>query len=90
MAQLNAYLKNDNFPYLVESDLIIEAIGNDLIGTDDDEILDQVISPAKNPTLTISITWPPGGHPRSMVYVYATNQQHTYYEQRNAQMYQGY
>lgn len=56
-------LRQDSFPNLVSSDHIIENIGYGTLGTDDDDIIDSLISPSKNPTLIIRITWPDGQGP---------------------------
>jgi hypothetical protein len=71
MRQLEEYLKRDTFPSLVESDSIIQGVGQGKIGTDNKDILDKIVSPAGNPTLAITLSWPPGGHPGSQVYVHA-------------------
>jgi hypothetical protein len=64
-SEIRNWLKNDNFPKLVTSDHIVTNLGYGNIGTDDDAIIDSVISPSRNPTLVIRITWPddrrPGG-----------------------------
>jgi hypothetical protein len=72
------YLKKDTFPQLVESDIIIQCVGHGLIGTDDEKILDEFISPKKNPSLVIRIFWPDGrsSGPGSYVYVYSSEQEH--------------
>lgn len=60
MEQVIGYLKKDQFPRLVASEETIAAVGFGAIGTDNDKILDEVISPAKNPALTIKISWANG------------------------------
>ena len=71
MDQVQEWLKCDFFPKTNTSDEIITALGNGSIGTDDNQIIDKVIAPAKNPTLVIRITWPndlpPPGGPDSSV-----------------------
>lgn len=48
---------------------IIHRIGNASFGTDNDEILDTIISLANNPSLIIVIRWPPGSDPSSEVLI---------------------
>lgn len=60
LEQVIDYLKKDRFPRLVASEKTIVAVGFGAIGTDNDKILDEVISPAKNPALTIKISWADG------------------------------
>lgn len=60
LEQVIGYLKKDQFPRLVASEETIAAVGFGAIGTDNDKILDEVISPAKNPALTIKISWANG------------------------------
>ena len=74
-SEILAALRQDNFPSLVSSDHIITNLGYGNIGTDDGDIIDSVISPAKNPALVIRVTWPdnkrPPGGPGSSVRIYS-------------------
>ncbi len=77
ISQLEEYLKKGNLAHLVESDTIIPGIGQAILGTDEDDILDRIISPAKNPSLIITISWPDGRSfgPGSYIYVYERSSQ---------------
>lgn len=65
LSEVQNWMRNDNFPELVTSDHIIAPLGSGKIGVDNDCIIDSVISPSRNPTLVIRVTWPddqrPGG-----------------------------
>lgn len=58
LTEIEKWLKDDKFPNLVESNYIIDNLGNGIIGTDDDDIINSFVSPPKNKTLIIEITWP--------------------------------
>ncbi len=78
MTQLEEYLKRDTFPSLVDSGTIIQVVGHGIIGTDDSDTLDKIVSPARNPSLIITISWsgyPDGRYPESQVYVYSTSEE---------------
>ena len=68
------WLRRDTFPSIVNSADIIHGIGNGHIGTDDIKILDEVISPRKNPSIIINITWPDGSHPGSEVRIHSSQE----------------
>ena len=68
--QLKDYLTRDQFQSKLSPCEIIKGLGNAKIGTDENAILDDVISPAKNPSLVIRIHWPEGTHPGSEVRIY--------------------
>lgn len=74
LKEIQQWLKDDDFPELVTSDHLIANLGYGNIGTDNDDIIDSIISPARNPILIIRITWPnhqrPGG-PGSSVRIYS-------------------
>ncbi|MEO6888165.1 MAG: hypothetical protein ABI324_04145 [Ktedonobacteraceae bacterium] len=76
---LEGYLKTDAFPSLHESRTVIGAVGYGRIGTDDDRLLDQFVSPKRNPTLIIKLSWPDGRStpPGSFVYVYSAQDNYT-------------
>lgn len=76
LEQVIDYLKKDQFPKLVASEKTLVAVGYGAIGTDNDKILDEVISPAKNPALTIKISWRDGrsSGPGTVIYVHSTHQ----------------
>ncbi|HEU5379365.1 MAG TPA: hypothetical protein VFV38_28415 [Ktedonobacteraceae bacterium] len=90
--QLEAYVNGDTFPRLYDSKTIINAIGSGNIGTDDDDILDQFVSPKKNSTLIINISWPDrrSNTPDGLaVYVHATqNEEIRQIHARSQQMHQ--
>ncbi|MBI5101328.1 MAG: hypothetical protein HZB33_05785 [Nitrospirae bacterium] len=79
-SEVQHWLKTDNFPSLVTSDNIIANLGYGNIGTDNDDIIDSIISPSKNPVLIIRVTWPdnkrPGG-PSSSVRIYSRQENHS-------------
>ena len=54
---VQTWLKNDDFPSVITSDEVIIGLGNAKIGTDDDDILDEIVSVANNPSLVIKIGW---------------------------------
>lgn len=68
--QVKDLLRRDQFQSSLSSCEIIKGLGNAKIGTDNNSILDDVISAAKNPSLIIRIHWPDGEHPGSDVRVY--------------------
>jgi hypothetical protein len=90
LEQVEEYLKKDKFPRLHDSVTIIRALGSGIIGTDNEEILDTIVSRAKNPTLVVKISWPNGRSdpPSSMVYVYSSCEERN--EQVNVQTQQLY
>ena len=57
------YVKKDMFPSLLTSKIIVQGLDKALIGTDDDQIIDNVISTTKNRCLFIRIGWPDGKKP---------------------------
>ena len=63
MPEVQNWLKYDSFPELENSDSIITNLGYGNIGTDDENIIDELISTAGNPSLVIRITWPEGRKP---------------------------
>ncbi len=69
--EVRRWLKHDDFPALVTSDKVITSLTLGAIGTDDNDILDSVITPARNPTLIIRVTWPDDQRPSSTVMVYS-------------------
>jgi hypothetical protein len=69
--ELENCLKEDRFPELFETNTIIQAVGNGYVGTDNKQILDEIVSPAGNPSLIITIWWPSGYYPGSQVYVHS-------------------
>jgi hypothetical protein len=71
MDEVRGWLKKGNFPSSVDSDGILTDLAEGAIGSDDDEVIDSIIAPAKNPTLHIRITWPDDQHPGSSVQVYS-------------------
>lgn len=81
LEQVSEYIKKDQFPQLVESEVIIQGIGHGLIGTDDDKILDEIIAPKKNPSLIIRLFWSYGNWrgPDAGIHVYSTQENKTQY-----------
>jgi hypothetical protein len=67
--KLKGLLMEHSFQGNIDSCGVIRGLGNATIGTDDNSIIDEFISPEKNPSLIIRIFWPHGG-PGSEVYVY--------------------
>jgi hypothetical protein len=67
--QMQSWLKTGVFPSLLNSTQIIHGVGKGAMGTDDDRVLDEVITPKRNPALTITIDWPDGESPGSQVFV---------------------
>lgn len=65
--QVASWLKDSSFPSLENSDDIIKKLGNGIIGTDDENILREIISPAKNPSIILRIYWPDDKHPGAEV-----------------------
>jgi hypothetical protein len=65
LQEIATELKKGVLTDLYSSEDIIFGLGNGRIGTSDNTILDRDVSPARNPVLTIHITWPddkrPGG-----------------------------
>jgi hypothetical protein len=84
LEQVIGYIKKDQFPQLVESDVIIKAIGLDYIGTDDDTILDEIISPKKSPSLIIRLFWAYGNWrgPDTSIEVYSTQENKVQYNEQ--------
>lgn len=72
--EVEDWRRTDSFPCPVKSDFVIRGVGNGTIGTDDDRVIDEIISPKGNRALVISIHWPDGGHPGSQVRVYSSKQ----------------
>jgi hypothetical protein len=76
LKDVEQWLKRDNFPSLTNSMTIIRDIGNGNIGTGNNKILDEIVSPAGNRALVLRIFWPGGNHPPgSQVRVYSRRQQ---------------
>lgn len=68
--QLKVSLRRDELHGSLNSCEMIKRLGNGKIGTDNNKIIDDFISPAKNPSLVIRIHWPKGKHPESEVQLY--------------------
>lgn len=69
--ELKNSLSKDAFQGSLDSCEIIRGLGNATIGTNNDTVIDKLISPQKNPSLKIRIFWPEGKHPSSEVRVYS-------------------
>jgi hypothetical protein len=65
------WLRRESFPSLISSEAVIVGVGDGLIGTDDDELLDEIVAPIGNPALVITIGWPDDDHPGSQIFVYS-------------------
>jgi hypothetical protein len=58
LTQVSKWLSENKFPTLQRSDVIIKALGNARIGTDDQKTIDEVILPEGQPAIVLEITWP--------------------------------
>jgi len=67
--ELKDWFKQDHFPNSLNSCRIINDLGNAKIGTEDTQIIRDVICPPENRTLTIDIHWPGGDPPISRVWL---------------------
>ncbi|RJR21258.1 MAG: hypothetical protein C4581_02160 [Nitrospiraceae bacterium] len=67
--EVENWSKRDNFPSPVDSGWVIRKVGEEEIGTHDDEILDEIIAPLGNPALIITIDWPNDKRPSTEIYV---------------------
>jgi hypothetical protein len=67
--EVSKWLRRASFPSLITSDFLIQGVGNGQIGTDNDQVLDEIVSPVGNQALIIRIYWPTDSHPGSEVYV---------------------
>lgn len=65
--QIKDWFRKGSFPALENSNEIIKKLGDGIIGTDDENILKEIISPANNPSLIVKIYWPDDKHPGSEV-----------------------
>lgn len=54
-SQVETSLRQNSFPRLLSARQIIESLGRGSIGTGDAKIIDEIISPAQNPCITIRI-----------------------------------
>lgn len=73
--EVKKWLQIQECPSLVESKAIVERLGQGLIGTDDGKVLNEIIGPPKSTLLKISIGWPKGDHPGSVVHVISRHHQ---------------
>lgn len=64
------WLKTDLFPNLIDSNRIIELLGNGE-GTIDRDTIDQLIRPKTRPSMTIRIYWPPNERPSSTIHAHS-------------------
>lgn len=69
------WLRRESFPSLINSDTVIKDVGNGMIGTENENILDAVVVPVGNPTLVITIGWPDNDHPGSGISIYSRQHQ---------------
>lgn len=51
------FLREDKFPSIMDSQQVINGIGNGKIGVDDDNIIDTIVAPMGNTSLEIIIKW---------------------------------
>jgi hypothetical protein len=72
---VKAWLREDEFPSIVASRKILVSLGNGEIGTDNEQILENVISPAGTRVLVIKIDWPSGGGPRQGLVIMESKQE---------------
>jgi len=66
-------LKKDDLPNCIDSAKLIKGIGTATIGTDDNNIVHEIISPKGSPSLVLNIHWPDKdiNDPKSSVKVYS-------------------
>jgi hypothetical protein len=69
--EVSAWLKNGDFPSMINSDKIISGLSFGKIGTDNDDIINSAITPTKNSSIVIRINWPDDQHPGSSVRIYS-------------------
>lgn len=69
------WLRDDAFPGRVNSDSIIQGLGQGTIGTADKKKLAKFVSPKGNASLVITLTWPKDKRPKSEIRVFAQNEQ---------------
>lgn len=67
LEQATAWLRSDDFPSPVNSEAIIAGLGNGKLGTDDETIIERVVTPSESPCLILRIDWPPGGRPKPVI-----------------------
>lgn len=66
------WLRSNVFPNVLDSAKIIGQLGNAQIGTGDEKIVRQIITPGTRPYLNIKISWPDNKPPPSHVGIYAS------------------
>ncbi|HMK37653.1 MAG TPA: hypothetical protein VK463_21450 [Desulfomonilaceae bacterium] len=74
IAEISTCLKSGIFPGLMNSNQVIDLLGNDLIGTNDKRLIAQYINPDVRPALIIRIGWPKRP-PREIISVRAVEKQ---------------
>ena len=52
------WLRKESFPEVNTSEEIITSLANNLVGTDNKNIIEKIICPETRPYLTITINWP--------------------------------
>ena len=67
--EVNHWLRQGNFPSLTDSRTVIQGVGAGKIGTDDGQVIDEIVVPDGNRSLIIRIDWPEGSGPASVVQV---------------------
>jgi hypothetical protein len=63
LEEVEAYLRENAFPNRVGAARIIADLGRGYIGTENKKIINEIISPVKNASLTIRIWWPDPKNP---------------------------
>lgn len=71
LEKVKMWLKDDAFPNPICSNNIIEQLGRGQVGTDDQAVIRERISPENNPSLQIRICWPDGSEPKSKILMHA-------------------
>jgi hypothetical protein len=64
LSDVESWLNSGAFPSLTTSENIIHQLGDCKIGTERNDLMDQLIAPAVRDSLIIKIGWPPGRSPR--------------------------
>jgi hypothetical protein len=68
-SQVKTWVTKDDFPCIQGSDDIIAQLGSGQLGTQDNAVIEQYISPMANRCLVITIGWPDGRGPASWIEV---------------------
>jgi len=80
------WLKSRQFPSISSSAEIITQLGNARIGTDNPDVLREVIRPTGKPYIAITISWPVDKRPPDSVSVYLQNPEYQVNQQQQIQV----